>query len=89
MPGQGQAVNAYGGIGPVDLNRTLADYRVNTALAASAQQHDSRRASPSARQSMTQADIDRQKLARDIFARLDRGEQCRSGDGYQSITRGT
>jgi hypothetical protein len=54
-------------IGGVDLNRTLADYRMNPALPLL----PSNITAPIiAGTSLTQADIDRQTLARDILARL-------------------
>lgn len=61
MPG---ALNAqfdtYAGIGPLDLNRRLADYRGNTAAELS----------PTNMGNQVVADYDRQQFATDIFARL-------------------
>ena len=62
--GLSTSLNALGG---VDLNRTLADYRINTALPLLP---NNITAPVITGTSLTQADIDRQNLARDIFARL-------------------
>jgi hypothetical protein len=67
-PPMGQTQALFGGLGGIDLNRKLADYRLNTTLPLG----PGNMAAPVAYGTGTalQADIDRQLFARDIFARL-------------------
>jgi len=53
--------NAMAALGSVDLNRPLADYRTDTTKPLSGTNYNT---------TATQPNIDRQQLARDIFARL-------------------
>jgi len=65
----GQLANPYSVLGGIDLNRTLADYRQDTAQPLV----PVNMLPPSivvGTATMTQADIDRNRLAKDIFARL-------------------
>jgi hypothetical protein len=64
-----QLANARAALGPVDLNRPLADYRLNTGLPLSASNMNTA-VVPFGKSTATQAVIDRQQFAMSIFVRL-------------------
>jgi hypothetical protein len=67
-PPSGQTQATFAALGGIDLNRKLADYRANTAQPLSPGNMATAVAYGSG--TALQADIDRQLLARDIFARM-------------------
>lgn len=69
MPGQNQATNAFAALGGIDLNRTLADYRADTAQPLVPANMNTTTVTIGTA-TLTQADLDRQRFAKDIFTRL-------------------